>query len=251
MIHLKTPEEIEVMKKGGAILKRVRQELLEYAAPGMTTNKIEAKARELVHQYGGEGSFTSTPGYSWFTCQSVNDQIVHTPPSERILKAGDLLTIDVGVLYGGFHTDSAATIVVGGTPTPEQSRFLEAGKKALDAAISRLAPGIHIGTISKLIQDIIEGEYGYHIVPQLTGHGIGKSLWEDPHVFNYLNGREDRTPVVEPGLVIAIEPIYAMGTFEMKYEQGTEWSLVTADGSLAAQFEHTVAVTGKNVFILT
>lgn len=251
MIHLKTPQEIETMKTGGAILRKVRTELLEFAKPGVTTNEIEALARELTHKYGAQGSFTHTPGYSWFTCQSVNNQIVHTPPNDRKLVEGDVLTIDVGVLYGGYHTDSADTIVIGGAPTKEVERFLEAGKKALETAISHLKVGVRIGTVSKAIQDVIEGEYGYHVVPELTGHGIGRSLWEDPHVFNFINQPIDKTPVIENGLVIAIEPIYAMGTHKMKYEKGSDWTLVTADGSLAAQFEHTIAVTNKNVFILT
>ncbi len=251
MIHLKTPQEIELMKKGGAILKSVREQLLEYAQSGITTNDIEERARELTHKLGAHGSFTHTPGYSWFTCQSINEQIVHTPPSNRVLKEGDLLTIDVGVLYEGFHTDSAATIVVGGAPSKQVSRFLRAGQEALAKAISLLGVGVHIGTISQAIQQVIEQEYGYHIVPQLTGHGIGHTLWEDPHVFNYLNTQVEKTPIIENGLVIAIEPIYAVGTHKMKYEKGSDWSLVTADGSLAAQFEHTIAITDKNVFILT
>lgn len=250
MIHLKTDEEIRLMQHGGSILGGLLDELTSTVTAGMTTMALNDMARDYIHSYGAEGSFNKVPGYDFYICTTINEQIVHTPPSSRVLKNGDMLTIDAGVYYRGFHTDSARTIVIGGTTDPKIEAFLQAGQDALAKAIAAVHVGEYIGTISKLIEHEIT-RHGYGIVRQLTGHGIGHDLHEDPLVPNFLSRSVEQTPRIEPGLVIAIEPIYAMGSGRMKPEAGSDWSLVTADSSLSAQFEHTIAVTAKKVFILT
>jgi methionyl aminopeptidase len=250
MIHLKSPDEIEIMQKAGTILRRVYREVKKDITPGITTNDIERKTKELIYKYGGEGSFDKVPGYKWVTCQPVNDQIVHTPPSDRVLQDGDVLTVDMGVFLDGFHTDFADTFVVGQARDQETVEFLKVGEETLKKALALVKPGNRIGHISQLVQQEIEGA-GFHIVKQLTGHGLGRSLHEEPMVPNFLHGPIEKTYKIQPGLTIAVEVIYGRTTGEMRHEKGEKWSIVTLDGSLSAQFEHTIAVDSKNAFILT
>lgn len=250
MIHLKSPQEIETMKQAGEILRRVYSEVKQEIKPGITTNAIEARVKELIYKYGGEGSFDKVPGYRWVTCLPVNDQIVHTPPSDRVLKDGDVLTVDMGVFLRGYHTDFADTFVVGNALDEETVRFLKVGEETLKKALALVKSGNRIGQISELIQTEVEGA-GYHIVKPLTGHGLGKTLHEDPLVPGFLHTPIAKTYKMQPGLTIAVEVIYGQTTGEMKHEKGGNWSIVTADGSLSGQFEHTIAITDKNSFILT
>lgn len=250
MIHLKSPQEIETMKKAGSIVRRVFSDVKPTIKPGITTNQIEKHVKELIYKYGGEGSFDKVPGYKWVTCQPINDQIVHTPPSERVVQDGDILTVDMGVFLDGFHTDFADTFIVGSANKPETVEFLRIGKETLNKALELVKPGNRIGHISQLIQQEIEGA-GYHIVKPLTGHGLGRTLHEDPLVPGFLHQPVEKTYKIQEGLTIAVEVIYAQTTGEMKQERGNKWSIVTADGSISAQFEHTIAVNSKNAFILT
>jgi methionyl aminopeptidase len=251
MIHYKTKEEIEKMIEGGKRLRAVADELIPSIVEGMTTLDIDNRAEELIIKNGGSSSFKRVPGYSWNTCVPINEQIVHTPPSKkRVLKNGDVLTVDIGIFYEGFHTDYADTVVIGGKTDQKTEHFLKIGKETLEKAIQKAVFGHFLGEISEVIEDDIY-ENGYFIIPELTGHGVGRDLHEDPYVLNYLDRPVEKTLKMKEGLVIAIEVIYAMGTEKMKHEKGDNWSIVTSDGSISACFEKSVAITEKNTFILT
>jgi len=249
-INLKSPEEIRIMQEGGQRLRKVMQLLKPQIKMGITTREIDIEAERLIKNEGGESSFKKVPNYHWTTCLCINEQVVHTPPSERKIKEGDLLTIDIGMFYQGFHTDYSDSFIVGKNYDPKVKHFLEVGKNALNKAISQAKPGNYLGKISEAISQEVYGN-GYFIMKDLTGHGVGRSLHEDPFIPGYLDKPVYKTVKIKPGLVIAIEVIYSQGTEKIAYEKGDDWSIVTADGSLSACFEHTVAITEKNGFILT
>ncbi len=248
MIHYKSKSDIQSMQHGGAILHDVLKDAAAMVRPGISTMAINNYIESTIVARGAEPGFKRVTGYSWASCICVNEQIVHTPPSNKIIKDGDVVTIDAGVYYGGLHTDSALTVQAG-KQTPDVTLFLETGKKALNNALKVTIKGKRIGDISRAFQTTIEGA-GYGIVRELTGHGVGKELHEDPYVPCFINRPVEKTLLLEPGLVIAIEVMYAMGLGEMEYEPD-EWSIKTADNSLAACFEHTVAITENGALILT
>lgn len=250
MINLKSDEEIKIMIEGGEKLKKAVGELLKKIEIGITTRHIDKLAEDLILKEGGKPSFKKVKGYYWTTCLCVNDQIVHTPPSERKLRENDILTLDIGMFYKNFHTDFATTFVIGNSTDDKKTKFLDTGKEALKKAISEARVGRRLGNISEAIEDTVVGE-GYHIIKDLTGHGIGHELHEDPYVFGFRERPTGKTIPIKSGLVIAIEVIYSMGTSEMTYEKEQKWSIVTKDGSLSACFEHTVAITEDETIILT
>ncbi|MCX7955719.1 MAG: type I methionyl aminopeptidase [Patescibacteria group bacterium] len=250
MINLKTEEEIKIMIEGGKRLKRVVQSLLLKIKKNITTEQIDEEAEELILREGGKPSFKTVKNYYWSTCLPVNEQAVHTPPSKRILKEGDVLTLDIGMYFGGYHTDYATTFVIGTNNNKKINFFLETGKEALYEAIKKIKVGERLGKISETIQDKIE-KNGFFILKELTGHGIGKELHMEPYVFNFRERPTEKTLIIKPGLTIAIEVIYSMGTEEIAYEKDNNWSIITADRSLSACFEHTIAVTKKQVLVLT
>lgn len=250
MINYKSPEEIEVMMQGGQRLKRATKKLISTVKEGLTTEKIDNEAERLLHAEGVESSFKRVEGYSWSTCITVNEQVVHTPPSKRIVKTGDVITIDIGAYYQGFHTDYATTFVIGEKTDEKTRKFLDVGEKTLYKAINSAKMGNRIGNISETIQKEIYGK-GYFIMKQLTGHGVGRDLHEDPFIPGYVDKPILKTPILKNGLVIAIEVIYSMGTEEIMTEPGNKWSIITADKSLSACFEHTVAITDNSAVILT
>lgn len=250
MIHLKSIEEIKVMREGGKRLRKVVEALLPQIKVGITTKEIDDRAEKLIIREGGESSFKKVPGYQWTTCLPINEQVVHTPPSERHVKNGDILTVDIGMYFQGFHTDYADTIIVGENNDKKIHRFLDVGKKALYKAIDQARAGRRIGQISETIEKEIYGN-GYKILKDLTGHGIGRDLHEDPYVFGYLEKPIEKTISIKPGLVIAIEIIYSMGAEEFMHEPNEEWSVITSDKSMSACFEHTVAITDKETMVLT
>jgi len=250
MIDYKTEEEIKIMSEGGKKLKQILERLIKFVKPGITTLAIENEAQRLIKEEKAEVSFDKVEGYQFATCLPVNEQIVHTPPSERVLKKGDLLTIDIGLYYQGFHTDCAKTMVVGEEEKGEIKRFLDTGREALKKAIEKIKVGGYLGEVSKAIETIIK-KNGYFVIKKLTGHGIGKDLHEDPFVFGFLDRSVEKTLKIKPGLVLAVEVIYSMGTEEMAFEKDNDWSIVTKDGSLSSCFEKTVAVTKNGVLILT
>lgn len=250
MVNLKTDNEISVMVEGGRRLKMIVKDLLPLIKPGISTKEIDDKAEELIHAQGGKSSFKTVPGYSFSTCTPINEQIVHTKPSSRILKTGDVLTLDIGMLYKGWHTDHAITRIVGGqSKNPNVNKFLKVGEETLYLAIKKAQAGQRLGSISEVIEREITGN-GYFIIKELTGHGIGKKLHEDPYVFGFVDKPINKSPLIKKGLVIAIEIIYAMGTDSMVYEDDN-WSIITEDRSISACFEHTIAVTDQGPIILT
>jgi len=250
MIKLKSPEEISIMQEGGKRLKRITKQLIAQIKPGISTITIDEQAEKLILSHGGKPSFKSVKNYYWTTCLPINEQIVHTKPSKRTLVDGDILTVDIGMLYEGFHTDYAISFIVGKNTDNKKARFLDIGRCTLEKAILAAKSGKRIGNISQTIESEI-GKNGYCVIKQLTGHGIGRQLHEDPYIPGFLEQPLDKTLLIKPGLVIAIEVIYSLGTHEIKMEKHDDWSIVTEDGSLAACFEHTIAVTEKNTFVLT
>ena len=250
MINLKTDREISIMKEGGKKLRAVVGDLLPLIRAGVSTKEIDDKAEQLIKKQGGESSFKTVSGYKFSTCLPINEQIVHTKPSKRVLKDGDVLTLDIGMLYKGLHTDYAVTKVIGGSSKDEKiNKFLKTGEETLYLAIKKAVIGNRLGSISEVIEREIVGN-GYFIIKELTGHGIGKKLHEDPYVFGYVDKPINKTPLINKGLVIAIEVIYAMGTDIMVYEKDN-WSIITKDRSVSACFEHTIAVTDNGPIILT
>jgi len=250
MITYKTDAEIEIMRVGGEKLKAVMKQLVPQIRAGMTTNDINTLAERYIKEQGADISFNKVEGYKWAVCVPINEQVVHTPPTKRILKNGDVLCIDIGAYYKGFHTDHAITVVVGNETTPEIEKFLQVGKEALQLAIDQAVIGKRIGHISEAIEKKVTGA-GYTIMRQLTGHGVGHELHEDPFIPGFLSKSIEKTMKLKPGMVLAIEVIYSMGSGEIAYEEGQEWSIITEDKSMSACFEHTVAITDKNTLVLT
>lgn len=250
MIHLKTPAQIEDMRVGGGILATVLEQTAAFVEPGMTTKAIDDFATKKIRDLGGDLSFNKVPGFKWATCLCVNEQIVHTPPSEQVVKRGDVLTIDAGVFYKGLHTDAATTIIVGGVKDPVKEKFLQSGKMILDEALKQVKPGNRIGHITAVIDDLANKENIY-IIRDLTGHGVGVDLHEDPLVPGYIERPLEKTPLIKPGMVLAIEIIYSPKKSHYVPEKGSNWSLITNNHSLAACFEDTIAVLQNTASILT
>lgn len=242
MINPKSPQEIEIMRQAGEKLKKVVKKILPKIKPGVRPQEIDSLAEKEILKLGGKPSFRTVKGYRWTICLPVNEQIVHTPPIGRRLREGDLVTLDIGLLYKGYHVDYATTIYLGDPPA-KVKKFLDKGKEALERALGKIKAGVYLGEVSQIIQRTIE-EAGYSIVKELSGHGIGKRLHEDPFVLNFLDRPIGKTLRLPEGLTIAVEVIYSMGKGEIVYEPDG-WSIRTLDRSLSACFEHTIVV-GKN-----
>jgi methionyl aminopeptidase len=219
----------------------------------VTLLDIDKEADRLIGQSGGTASFKTVPGYRWATCLCVNDVVVHGIPTSYVLKDGDILTIDIGLVYGGFHTDTAWTKMVGKDDSAageKKKAFLAVGQEALEKAIALARVGNHVGDISASTQNILlKAKYG--IVKTLVGHGVGHELHEDPQVPNYVRGARENTYKFQGGETIAIEPIYVMGEGQIVYDNDDGWTLATKDHSLAAVFEHSVAITQDGPIVLT
>lgn len=234
------------MRRGGRILAIILQKLSEKVAPGIATKELEAYARQMIAQYHVKPSFLGYKGYPAVLCTNVNEEVVHTIPGEHVLKNGDIISIDCGVLYEGMHTDAAITVPVG-TIALNVQKFIKTASHALESAIQIVKAGVYVREISGIIQDIVEGS-GYSVVRELTGHGVGKKLHEDPPV---PNSREHTLgSQLKPGMTIAIEPIITIGKRHVQ-TLADGWTVVTKDGSYAAQVEHTVLVTKNGCEILT
>jgi len=246
-VSLKTPEEIEIMFQGGQIAARALKEAARAAHPGVSTLELEKVATECIKSLGAEPAFSKVAGYQNTTCINLNEGIVHGVPSPDILvREGDLLTIDLGAYYRGFYSDTATTVVIG-TPTADQRKFVEVGKKALAESITSFRANSRVGDISYTMETVIR-RAGYSPVEVLVGHGIGRELHEYPPVPCY--GRPDSGIRLQVGLVLAIEVIYTAGSSEVVTDDDS-WTIRTADGSWAGLFEHTVALTEKGPRILT
>lgn len=248
MITLKSASEIATMKEGGAMLHEALIYAQKVIQAGMTTHALNTLIEERIEALGGEPGFKRVHGYNWGTCICINDQIVHTPPSDRIIQDGDVVTIDAGVYYGGFHTDSAVTLQVG-PQDPAVTLFLDTGKKALEKALKVAKVGNRIGHISQAFQETIESA-GYSIVKELTGHGVGHELHEDPYIPCFVDRPVMKTKELKVGMTLALEVMYAMGKPKIATERDG-WSIHLVDKSIAGTFEHSIALTENGTLILT
>jgi methionyl aminopeptidase len=248
MIKIKTPEEIKIMIEGGAKLGRVKNALASEVKIGITAADIEKLAMEIIKGEGAEASFAKVPGYHWATCVNVNAGIVHGIPAKSIVfKDGDVVSIDVGVYYKGFHTDTSITVAI--NPNSEIKRFLQVGQEALNKALKKVRAGNHIYDISEAIEDEVE-KNGYSTIKALVGHGVGKDLHEDPQIPCFVPGPINESPEIEPGMVFAVEVMYAQGTDQLeRLEDG--WTIAVRDGKISGLFEETIAVTEKGSQVLT
>jgi len=248
MIQLKSAREIDLMAQGGKILAATVETLRAAVRPGMSTGDLDKIAEEFIRSHDGAiPAFKGLYGFPGSICSSVNSEIVHGIPSnKRVLKDGDIISIDVGVGYKGYFTDSATTVPVGEIST-DAKRLLAVTQKALDAGIAAAVLGNHIGDIGAAVQAVVEGA-GFSVVRDLVGHGIGVEFHEEPQVPNY--GKPKRREKLVPGLTIAIEPMVNIGGPATK-TLGDRWTIVTLDGSLSAHFEHTVAIAEGGPIVLT
>lgn len=242
-------KKIQNMRLAGKILGEVIEETLSKVTPGINEEQLDSTADSLIMEKGGEAGFKKVEGYMHATCMSTNEVVVHGIPTKRVLKDGDIIGIDCGVFYEGFHTDMAETVAVGKI-SEEIKKFLETGKKALNAGIKEAKGGSNIGHISQAIQRIIEGE-GYSVVRSLVGHGVGRELHESPEVPGYLVGKIESTPKLTPGMTIAVEVIYNQGKKDVVYSGTDDWTISTKDGTLAGLFERTILITDREPEILT
>lgn len=246
---LKSPREIQIMREAGRIVARVHAALRELVRPGVSTWELDQVALEVLQKYGAVSSFLGYRGYPANICTSINEELVHGIPSkERILKTGDIISIDVGAQYRGFIGDSGWTYAVG--EIDEQSaELMRVTEASLFAGIAQAVVGNRVVDISRAVQQVVE-EAGLHVVREYTGHGVGRQMHEPPQVLNYVGGDPDGMLVLEPGVVIAIEPMVQVGTWQTRALRDG-WTVVSKDGSMAAHFEHTVAVTNNGPEILT
>ena len=248
MIIYKSPEEIDKMRRSGRITAGTIDRVLRAVRPGVTTAKLDAVAEEYIRAAGATPSFKGYRGFPASICTSINQEIVHGIPSaSRVVRDGDLLKLDFGAIWEGFHSDSAVTVFVGEPPSSEAEKLVRVTEEALDAGIRQIRPGGRLSDVSNAIQQVAEGA-GFSVVREYVGHGVGRSLHEDPQIPNY--GAPGRGPEMRPGLVVAVEPMVNIGGWETAV-MADDWTVVTLDGSLSAHFEHTIAVTEDGREVLT
>jgi methionyl aminopeptidase len=247
MIHLKSAREIELMKGPSRIVAEILAELRERIGAGATTWDMDRIAEEATLKKKAKPAFKGYRGFPATLCISVNDEVVHGIPSaKRVLKEGDIVGLDFGVIYNDYYGDSAITVPIGAIP-PEVENLLRVTRQSLYAAIEAAVPGNYLSDVSSAVQRLAEAHH-FGIVREFCGHGIGRSLHEDPPVLNYV--QNGKGPKIKPGLVLAIEPMINLGTEKVKIlDDG--WTVVTADGRPSAHFEHTIAVTAEGPQILT
>ncbi|MSU60506.1 MAG: type I methionyl aminopeptidase [Candidatus Staskawiczbacteria bacterium] len=243
---IKTPEEIKVMAEGGKILATVLKEIEKMAVAGITTLELDRAAEALILEHGAKPAFKGYEGFPYSLCASVNDVIVHGYPSDYKLKDGDIVGLDLGVLWKGYNTDMAVTVAVGEIDY-ETKRLINVTKTALRMGIKKARAGVTTGDIGNTIQRYIEDQ-GFGIVRDLCGHGIGKNVHEDPQVPNY--GQRHKGTKLEAGMVICIEPMITMGSHVIKRAKDG-YGFATKDGSLAAHFEHTLSIGNDGARVLT
>lgn len=246
MIHLKTPEEIEQIRQSADLLGRTHGEIARLIKPGIRTIELDRVAETFIRDHGGSPSFKNYNGFPWSLCISVNDVVVHGFPGQYTLRDGDVITIDCGVNLHGYHSDSAYTYPTEGTPE-ETLLLLQRTLDALFLGIAQAKTGNRMGDVSYAIQTHVE-QFGYGVVRELVGHGIGKSLHEDPEVPNY--GKRGKGPKLVEGMVIAIEPMVNQGSRKV-VQDADGWTIRTADRKPSAHFEHTVAIGKEGAEILT
>jgi methionyl aminopeptidase len=246
MIQLKTPEEIDRMAAAGRILARCHEILRAKARPGVTTGDLDAAAERFIRSQGAEPAFKGYRGFPGSICASPNSMVVHGIPGPYELKRGDILSIDIGVVLDGWVADAAITHPIGSV-TPIAQRLLGTTRASLFEAVEQCRAGNRLGDVSHAVQTRVEND-GFAVIRSLVGHGIGRSMHEDPQIPNF--GEPGSGPELEEGMVLAIEPMVNVGTHHVRMGQDN-WAVYSQDGSLAAHFEHTVAITAEGPRILT
>ncbi len=246
MIYTKTREEIELMRESALSVSRTLALIAEYIGEGVTTAKLDELAEEFIRDNGGVPSFKGYLGFPATLCMSVNEQVVHGIPGDYVLKSGDVISVDCGVYKNGFHGDHAYSFKIGEVK-PEVSKLLRITKESLYKGIEEIRPGKRIGDIGFVVQNYVQKE-GYSVVRELTGHGLGKNLHEEPSVPNY--GKRGRGAKITEGMVLAVEPMINLGKKAVR-QLSDGWTIVTADGKPSAHFEHDIAVVDGKPEILS
>lgn len=246
MISIKSEREIELLKVAGQIVGDTHKYLIPFIKPGITTKELDNLAHKYIISRGATPSFLGYEGYPGSICTSVNEEVVHGIPSNRKLKNGDIISIDIGACYKGYHGDSAWTYTVGHV-NKEVLNLMKHTEESLFAGLSVVKEGAHIGDIGYAVSEVAK-KYNLGVVKELVGHGVGSHLHEDPDVPNY--GRQGTGPVLKAGMVIAVEPMLNLGTPNI-YILDDDWTIITADDKPSAHFEHTVVVTKDGYEILT
>jgi methionyl aminopeptidase len=247
VIIFKSPEEIEKMRRAGQIVARTIDHLMVAVAPGMTTAHLDALAEETIRSMGAVPSFKGYRGFPGTICTSLNEQVVHGIPGKRAIREGDILKLDVGAVWEGYHADSAISMFVGEPPSDIAEKLVRVTEESLEAGIAMLQPGGRLSDVGHAVQQVVEG-VGFSCVREYAGHGVGRALHEDPQIPNY--GEPGRGPVIRPGLVVAIEPMVNVGGWRTRL-LADRWTVITADKSLSAHFEHTIAITDDGPEVLT
>jgi methionyl aminopeptidase len=246
MTVIKSPEEVAIMRKAGKVVATTLRKLAEEVKPGVTTGHLDSVAVSELKKYGAKASFKGYRGFPASLCVSVNDEIVHGIPGERQLSEGDIVSLDFGAIVNGFHGDGAITVGVGKI-SPEAQELVSVTETALMVGIKEARNGARLGDISSAIQSFVEAK-GFSVVREYSGHGVGRELHEDPLVPNF--GPAGEGPVLRKGMTLAIEPMVNIGDWRTRVA-GNKWTVLTADGSLAAHFEHTIAISEDEAEILT
>jgi methionyl aminopeptidase len=247
-IMIKTPQEVEKMRRSGAVVREILDYVRGFVKPGATTMDLESAAAAKIAELGATPAFKGYHGYPAVLCTSVNSEVVHGIPSaNRVLREGDIVSIDTGVIIDGFYGDSAITVPVGEKIAPKTQRLLEVTQASLESGIRAVKAGAYLGDIGAAVQEVVEAD-GFSVVREFVGHGIGTRLHEDPQVPNY--GRRGQGLKLREGMVICIEPMVNSGKPDVQV-LSDGWTAVTQDGSLSAHFEHTVAVTADGAVVLT
>ncbi len=251
-IIIKSEKEIAAMRQAGRIVAEVLGILSKQVKPGMKTRELDTIAEREARKRGAEPSFKGYHGYPANLCVSVNDEIVHGIPGERVLKDGDIVSLDFGTIYNGFQGDAAVTVAVGRV-SPEVKRLIDTTRDCLESAIAAARAGATLGDVSAAIQDYAESR-GYSVVREYTGHGIGREMHEDPQIPNCTDppyGLKPGTgPVLKKGMTLALEPMLNVGDWHTRVA-GDRWTVLTADGSLSAHFEHTIVIDNNEPEVLT
>ena len=246
MIVIKSKQQIELMREAGKIVAETHQILKEAVRPGISTLELDKIAEDNIRKYNAIPSFKGYGGFPGSICPSANDQVVHGIPSSRILKEGDIVSLDIGAYYKGYHSDSAKTHGVG-VISEEDRKLIEVTKQSFYEGIKFAKEGYRLSDISHAIQEYVE-KYGFSVVRDLVGHGIGTQLHEDPQIPNY--GLPGKGPRLQSGMVLAIEPMINAGRYKVKI-LSDDWTVVTADGKKSAHYEHTIAITEDEPIILS
>jgi methionyl aminopeptidase len=245
MIIIKSPEEIAIMRQSCRILAAILRKLKEEIKPEIKTCYLDKVMDDELKKWKVKSSFRGYQGFPANLCVSVNNEVVHGIPGKRVLKEGDIVSLDAGVVFEGFHSDSAITVAVGKI-SQQAKELIMATEESLKAGIDRAKPGAHVGDISTAIQNYVEAK-GFSVVKEYTGHGIGRELHEEPQIPNFALGKG---PLLRKGMTLAIEPMVNAGDWRTQVAPN-QWTVLTADGSLSAHFEHTIAITDGGAEILT